>query len=154
MVKYISKGDIFALDNVKNYAHGCNCVGAMGKGIALQFKNKFPEMYLTYKDLCTKNEYHPGDVFDYKYADGHIYNLATQQTWRTKAKIEYIKSSLIMMLELATIDNVKVIAMPAIGAGLGGLIWEDVKNLIDNISKQYPHIDLYVVESYCCDIIK
>ena len=152
MVKYISKGDIFALDNIQGYAHGCNCAGAMGKGIAVQFKNKFPKMYLEYKKLCSENKFNPGDVFDYKYHDIHIYNLGTQLTWRTKAKIEYIKSSLITMLELASADNVKSIALPAIGAGLGGLKWEDVKDIINIVSEHYPKIDLYVGESYSNDI--
>ena len=52
------------------------------------------------------------------------------------------------MCELATNDNVKSIALPAIGAGLGGLKWEDVKTIIDEISARYPKIDLYIVESY------
>ena len=43
MVIYIKEGDIFALDGVNSYAHGCNCAGAMGKGIALQFRNRFPD---------------------------------------------------------------------------------------------------------------
>lgn len=151
MINYISKGDIFALNNIQAYAHGCNCAGAMGKGIALQFKIKYPEMYIAYKKLCSENKFQPGDVFDYKYGDKHIYNLATQLTWRTKAKIDYIKLSLTTMLELANQNNVKSIALPAIGAGLGGLKWEDVKNVIENISKNYTQIDLYIVETYSCD---
>ena len=45
MIKFIPQGDIFLLENVSSYAHGCNCAGAMGKGIAIQFRNKFPAMY-------------------------------------------------------------------------------------------------------------
>ncbi len=148
MIKYIPEGNIFALE-VQGYAHGCNCAGAMGKGIALQFKNKFPQMYIDYKKLCAEKEFHPGDVFDYKYEENrHIYNLGTQLTWRTKATLENIDRSLTAMCELATNDNVKSIALPAIGAGLGGLKWEDVKTIIDEISARYPKIDLYIVESY------
>lgn len=51
MITYIEKGDIFTLTDVTSFAHGCNCAGAMGKGIALQFRNKYPEMYLEYKEL-------------------------------------------------------------------------------------------------------
>lgn len=46
MIRYIEKGDIFRIDGVSSYAHGCNCAGAMGKGIAVQFKSKYPDMYL------------------------------------------------------------------------------------------------------------
>ena len=130
MIRYIEKGDIFRIDGVSSYAHGCNCAGAMGKGIAVQFKSKYPDMYLEYKQLCKENKFCPGDVFDYDYGNGHIYNLGTQATWRTRAKIEYIEKALIQMLELASGDNVTAIALPAIGAGLGGLKWDDVKRIL------------------------
>lgn len=148
MIKYIEKGDIFRIEGVKNYAHGCNCAGAMGKGIALQFKAKYPKMYLEYKELCNEGKFRPGDVFDYNYDGGHIYNLGTQSTWRTKAKLEYIQSSVYKMLELALNDGVSAIALPAIGAGLGGLKWDEVKSVMEKAASKFPHVDLYVVETY------
>lgn len=148
MLNIIAFGDIFDIESVANYAHGCNCAGAMGKGIALQFRDKFPDMYKQYKLLCKNNKFRPGDVFDYDYGKGHIYNLATQISWRSKAKIEYIQNSVSRMFELAMADGVDRIAMPAIGAGLGGLVWNDVKDVIKDISDKYPMIDLYVVEQY------
>lgn len=148
MIRYIEKGDIFRIDGVRNYAHGCNCAGAMGKGIAVQFKDKYPDMYLKYKQLCKDEKFCPGDVFDYDYGNGHIYNLGTQVTWRTRAKIEYVEKAIVKMLEFANRDNVTAIALPAIGAGLGGLKWEDVKIVLDKVSSNYPAVDLYVVETY------
>lgn len=146
MVKYIKEGNIFNIEGVMNYAHGCNCAGAMGKGIAVQFKTKYPEMYKTYKQMCKIGTYQPGDVYDY--GKGHVYNLGTQKNWRTKAEIEFIRMSLENMMLQAENKKVKAIALPAIGAGLGGLDWNDVKKEIEYISKKYPNIDLYVVESY------
>lgn len=148
MVEILESGDIFAIEGVYNYAHGCNCAGAMGKGIALQFKNKFPKMYQEYKELCKSNLFNPGDVFDYNYGEGHIYNLGTQLTWRTVAKIEYICQSVKRMCELATAENVSKIALPAIGAGLGGLNWPIVKNELIKIMQNYPHINFYIVEHF------
>lgn len=148
MVHFIKEGDIFSLKGVSSYAHGCNCAGAMGKGIALQFRNRYPVMYKEYKLLCQSGQFNPGDVFDYNYGEGYVYNLATQQSWRTQAKIEYIKSALNEMCKLAISQNVKSIAMPAIGAGLGGLHWEEVKSVINDISLLYPAVDLYVVEAF------
>ena len=52
MIRYIEKGDIFRIDGVSSYAHGCNCAGAMGKGIAVQFNCKYPDLYHEYKQLC------------------------------------------------------------------------------------------------------
>ena len=148
MVKYIEEGDIFAIPGVSSYAHGCNCAGAMGKGIAVQFRDMFPQMYARYKALCQAGDYRPGDVFDYDYGAGHIYNLGTQLTWRTRATTEYIRASLVRMCELARTDGVTRIAMPAIGAGLGGLHWSDVKQVIDEVGNLFPDVDLYVVERY------
>ncbi len=148
MIRYIEKGDIFRIEGVTSYAHGCNCAGAMGKGIALQFRNKFPDMYIKYKQLCKEGEFCPGDVFDYDYGGGHIYNLGTQVTWRTRAEIEYIENSLNRMFYLAVCNDVKAIAMPEIGAGLGGLKWDDVKRCIEHVASSYPMVDLYVVEAY------
>lgn len=148
MVIYIKEGDIFKVDGVTSYAHGCNCAGAMGKGIAVQFKTKFPEMYKTYKQMCKTGTYQPGDVYDFDYGKGHVYNLGTQVSWKTPAKLEYIQKALTNMLLCAERYNVKAIAMPAIGTGLGGLKWDDVKKEIENASQKHPNIDLYVVESY------
>ena len=59
MIRYIEKGDIFRIDGVSSYAHGCNCAGAMGKGIAVQFKSKYPDMYLEYKSCAKKISFAP-----------------------------------------------------------------------------------------------
>lgn len=148
MITYIERGDIFNIKGVSSYAHGCNCAGAMGKGIALQFRNRFPKMYAEYNLMCKNGQYKPGDVFDYNYGEGHVYNLGTQETWRTKARLEYIEQSVRNMLELATKENVTKIALPAIGAGLGGLKWDDVKEVFNQASSDFPGIELFVVEAF------
>ena len=148
MVTYIEQGNIFNLQNISNFAHGCNCAGAMGKGIALQFKDQFPKMYIEYKKLCKEGLFSLGDVFTYNYDNGTIFNLGTQTTWKTKADINAVESSLIKMLSYAQQNNISKIALPKIGAGLGGLNWDDVKFVIDKVTKDYPKIDLFVVENY------
>ncbi len=148
MIQFVPQGDIFAIENVYSYAHGCNCAGAMGKGIAVQFRDKFPTMYAEYKAMCKNGHYRPGDVFDYNYGRGHVYNLATQISWRTKAEIGFIRTAVERMFELAIADGVTAIAMPAIGAGLGGLKWDDVKAVLTEIATVYPDVNLYVVEKF------
>ena len=147
-VVFIPEGDIFKLAYVTSYAHGCNCAGAMGKGIALQFKERFPQMYEEYKLLCKKNQFVLGDVLIYPKAKGFVYNLATQQDWRTMADLKAIKQALVKMLEHASVADVRMIALPRIGAGLGGLDWECVRLAIQQVSSQYPNVRLFVVESY------
>ena len=148
MITYIEYGDIFKLENVKNYAHGCNCAGAMGKGIALQFKKKFPSMYLEYKKICLEKKFNLGDVFVFKYEKGFVFNLGTQINWKTKAELNAIDISLKKMLEIASQKNINKIAMPKIGAGLGGLNWFEVKSIIEKNSELYPEIELVIVENF------
>lgn len=148
MVTYIEQGNIFNLQDISNYAHGCNCAGAMGKGIALQFKERFPKMYIEYKKLCKDEVFSLGDVFTYDYGNGVVFNLGTQATWKTKADINAIENALVKMLSYAFQNNILKIALPKIGAGLGGLNWDEVKFVIDKVSKDYPNTDLFVVENY------
>lgn len=148
MITYIKEGDIFDLKEVFNFAHGCNCAGAMGKGIALQFKKKYPKMYKEYKKLCTEKLFSLGDIFIYKYKEGVIFNLGTQATWRTKADMNAIEVSLYKMLSHASSNNINKIALPKIGAGLGGLNWEDVKTVIEKVSKNFPQTELLIIENY------
>lgn len=151
MIKIIPEGDIFKVIGVSNYAHGCNCMGAMGKGIALQFKHKYPQMYRNYKQMCTDGKFVPGDVYDYDSGEGHVFNLATEKSWHTGAKIEYIEKSLRKMFQLAIDDKVDNIAMPTIGAGLGGLKWEEVLKTIIEVAADYPEVTLHIVEKYKAD---
>jgi len=148
MVKYIEFGNIFKLEGITSYAHGCNCAGAMGKGIAVQFKNMYPDMYKQYKILCKQDDFVLGDVFEYHYGNGYIFNLGTQKTWRTRAELHAVEQSLNNMLNMASELEVTKIALPKIAAGLGGLNWEDVKKTINKIAKDFPNIELVVVENF------
>ena len=148
MITYIKYGDIFKLADIHCYAHGCNCAGAMGKGIAVQFKNKYPDMYLQYKKRCKQGEFKLGDIFEYQSNNDHIFNLETQKDWRTKATLEALKTAFLKMLESATKQNIRAIAMPKVGAGLGGLPWESVKSVLEELAILFPDTELVVVENY------
>jgi len=152
MIKYISRGDIFRILGVTSYAHGCNCAGAMGKGIALQFKRKFHKMFNQYHALCVSGNFKPGDIFPYEYSSGSfIYNLATQKHYAIRgqlAKLEHIRKSVDKMLMHASAHRVTDIAMPKIGAGLGGLDWSDVQDVLEDVASDYPEVTLHVVEEY------
>lgn len=151
MITYIEQGDIFKIEDVTSYAHGCNCLGSMGRGIAVQFRQRFPEMYIYYNRMCKAGRFMPGDVYDYNYGNGHVYNMATQFHYCKPgqlAKLEYIEDSLRRTMELASDAHVGSIAMPKIGAGLGGLKWKDVKAVIEVVASDYPEVNLYVILNY------
>lgn len=152
MIKFIPYGNIFKIDNVTSYAHGCNCVGAMGKGIAVQFKQNFPGMYAQYKRLCTTGQFKPGDVFAFEYEPGKfVFNLATQEHYVRRlgrlASIKWIKESVSKMISIAEQRGVTDIALPKIGAGLGGLQWDDVKRALEEVGSD-TKVVLHVVEDF------
>jgi len=145
-VKYIS-GDLFhhSLDAI---AHGCNCEGAMGKGIALEFRSRYPEMYQEYRRRCKAREFKLGSVFAWRSPEGTIiFNLGTQVSWRTKARLDAIRASVRRMVGASEQINLKTIGLPRIGAGLGGLDWDKVKEVLDGIGSK-TDIDLIVFEEY------
>jgi len=148
IIRYIEFGDIFKIEGVNSYAHGCNCSGVMGKGIAVNFKEKFPKMYTEYRRLCIEKKFNLGEVYVYNYGKGFVFNLATQISWRTKAELKAIEQCLETMLSFASSNNIQKIALPKIGAGLGGLDWEYVKMVIEKTSQKYSETELFIVENY------
>jgi O-acetyl-ADP-ribose deacetylase (regulator of RNase III) len=77
------KGDLFRQEGLRALAHGCNCAGAMGKGIAVEFRSRFPKMYAEYKQRCADGAFTPGEVFTWTEQGLTVFNLGTQKTWRT-----------------------------------------------------------------------
>lgn len=95
------KGDLFCHENLRVLAHGCNCAGAMGKGIAVEFRSRFPLMYEEYKKRCVEGRFRLGDVFYWEEAGWVVFNLGTQKAWRVKADLSSIDASVRAMAGLA-----------------------------------------------------
>jgi O-acetyl-ADP-ribose deacetylase (regulator of RNase III) len=140
-------GDLFATPELRTFAQGCNCAGAMGKGIAVFFKQRWPKMYEEYRRRCKNGTFRLGDVFTWVETGYTIFNLGTQESWKTKAELWAIESSINGMLRLAEEQSIRTIALPKIGAGLGGLPWEQVKERILNTAGSSA-IELCVCEKY------
>jgi O-acetyl-ADP-ribose deacetylase (regulator of RNase III) len=123
-------------ENVEALVNAVNCVGVMGKGIALEFKNSFPENFRLYKKACKAGEVHPGKMF-VVFAIGllnpkYIINFPTKFHWENKSRIKDIESGLdALALEIQKL-GINSIAIPALGCGNGGLDWSDVKPLIES----------------------
>lgn len=137
LVKEIS-GNIFNHEGI--ICHGCNSLGIMGKGLALQMKNKFPNMYNKYKNLCTNKELNPGDVYVFKvngnYRIKYVFNLITQDNL-SSASLDYIEKSMENAIKLAKMYNYNEFAIPLIGCGLGNLKWNDVKKIVVMLAKKH-----------------
>lgn len=113
-----------------------NTVGVMGKGIALQFKNQFPDNYKKYLKACKEGTIKIGTLLVTEEASllaGNklIINFPTKTDWRKPSEYSYIESGLIELVRIISENHIKSIALPPLGAGNGGLIWHNVKTLIE-----------------------
>lgn len=127
-------GNVFTYPGLQGWAHGCNCQGAMGAGIAVEFRRRFPDMYDSYARMCRAGAYKPGDCYSYSTDEVTVFNLATQESW--KAQLDWIETAVQNMLRQAKVLGVTSIGFPAIGAGLGGLQWADVKAVLQKLGDQ------------------
>jgi O-acetyl-ADP-ribose deacetylase (regulator of RNase III) len=140
-------GNLFQ-SNAEALINAVNCVGVMGKGIALQFKQKFSAEYFNaYKIACQNGELAIGkvQVFELKNVQTNprfIINFPTKNHWREPSKIEYIESGLQSLVEAVECYKIKSIAMPAIGCGLGGLDYVEVKLLIEKAFDSLPNVEV------------
>ena len=120
-----------------------NCVGVMGKGIALAFRRKFPDDYFQdYKRACENGELKIGKVHVYRLNreinPRYIINFPTKNHWRGKSRIEDIESGLQSLTAEIKNNQIKSVAIPALGCGLGGLDWEDIRHLIKETFESLP----------------
>ena len=117
-----------------------NCVGAMGKGLALEFKKRYPEMFEEYKKLCNEGKIEIGIPWKWN----HILNFPTKIHWRNPSHIRYIESGLNWIKNSYKDLGMKSIALPKLGCGNGGLEWEQVKVLIEETFKDVNDLKVVV----------
>lgn len=145
----LQSGDILNAD-VEALVNTVNCVGIMGRGIALQFKHMFPENFEAYANACARNDVQPGKMF--VFATGHltnpryIINFPTKRHWRGKSRIEDIEAGLKGLVNEVKQRDIKSVAIPPLGSGLGGLNWSDIRPLILEAAKELPGVDVHVYE--------
>src|SRR5271165_1684924 len=123
-------GDILAADT-EALVNTVNCVGIMGRGIALQFKNAFPGNFKVYEAACAREEIQPGKMFVFETEaltnPKYIINFPTKRHWRGKSRIEDIEAGLTALVAEIRARRIRSIAIPPLGSGLGGLNWADVR---------------------------
>lgn len=137
-----------------------NTVGVMGKGIALQFKNQYPDNYKLYVKACKEEEIKIGKLFvteDSSLLGGRkiIINFPTKTDWRKPSEYSYIESGLKELARLITENKIQSIAIPPLGAGNGGLDWHLVKNMIQQyLSGLKCDIQIYEPNAIICEAMK
>ena len=148
MIRYRT-GDILAED-AEALVNTVNCVGVMGRGIALQFKKAFPENFLEYTSACERREVQPGRLFVFETGQltnpRYIINFPTKRHWRGKSRIEDIESGLLALAELIRQRGIRSIAVPPLGSGLGGLDWLEVRPRIEEALRGVNDLDVVVFE--------
>lgn len=127
------------------WVNAVNCVGVMGKGVALEFKQRFPAMFEDYQARCGAGQVVLGSPYLYHAAPGRaIINFPTKGHWRSPARLIDIERGLDFVVAHADQWRLTSVAMPALGCGNGGLPWADVSSLIWRKLHALPiDVDLY-----------
>jgi O-acetyl-ADP-ribose deacetylase (regulator of RNase III) len=122
-----------------------NCVGVMGAGLALQFRINYPENYGFYRRECELSNLLPGHCLLFKEKGKWIINFPTKNDWREASKSEYIYFGCKDLENLLVYHDIKSVAIPALGCGLGKLNWKNVKETIETALKNVSEfVDIYL----------
>lgn len=144
MVEY-KRGNLLEAD-AEALVNTVNCVGVMGKGIALQFKEQFPENFKRYADACKRKELEPGKLLvtteHTVSGDKTIINFPTKTEWYRKSSYKYIEAGLVALAELIQRTGIRSMALPPLGCGHGGLDWKKVRPMIE---QHLGHLGVRVV---------
>ena len=148
MIEY-KRGNLFTED-AEAMVNTVNCVGVMGRGIALQFKKAFPENFKAYAMACKREAVKPGHLFVYetgKLANPrYIINFPTKRHWREKSRMEDIEAGLGDLVRILQEKRIRSIVLPPLGAGLGGLDWSEVRRRIEQRLGRLAGIRVIVFE--------
>jgi O-acetyl-ADP-ribose deacetylase (regulator of RNase III) len=137
---------------VETLVNAVNTVGVMGKGIALMFREAFPENFVAYEAACKRGEVVVGRMFVTKNhaptATGprFIINFPTKKHWVDRSRLEWIEEGLQDLLRVVRAEGIRSVAMPALGCGLGGLSWSAVRAAIEHELGTLPGIDFVVYQ--------
>lgn len=145
-----SAGDLLKQQDVDAIVNTVNCVGVMGKGIALQFKKKWPANFKAYAAACKAGEIRLGKMFIFDLGalatPRYIINFPTKDHWRTPSNLKDVKTGLQDLVEQIKHLDIRSIAMPPLGCGNGGLNWTDVRPVIEQNFASLTHVTLRLFE--------
>jgi O-acetyl-ADP-ribose deacetylase (regulator of RNase III) len=128
------RGDIFEVRQAEALVNPTNCVGVMGRGVALAMKNRFPWCFGPYRQACAAGTHRPGTILwvpnpGEGWPRG-IVHLPTKRHWRQPSVIGDVRSGVEALVTWADHEAIRSVAVPALGCGLGGLEWDQVRSLM------------------------
>ncbi|MHB1328180.1 MAG: type II toxin-antitoxin system antitoxin DNA ADP-ribosyl glycohydrolase DarG [Gemmatimonadales bacterium] len=148
MIEFTS-GDILK-HSAEALVNTVNCVGVMGRGVALQFKNAYPDNFKAYAAACKRDEVQPGRMFVFETGQltppRFIVNFPTKRHWRGKSRIQDIEAGLNDLVRVIRAYGIRSIALPPLGSGLGGLDWSEVRPRIEAALSPLMDVQIVVYE--------
>jgi O-acetyl-ADP-ribose deacetylase (regulator of RNase III) len=148
MIKFTT-GNLLAA-SAEALVNSVNTVGVMGKGIALMFKETFPENFKLYEAACKRGEVKIGHMFvtERNLLGGPkwIINFPTKEHWRNPSKMEWIEQGLVDLTKVIKSKNIRSIAIPPLGSGNGGLDWQQVRSKLETAFRHTSDIEVLVYE--------
>lgn len=148
MIRFTT-GDILQAE-AEALVNTVNCVGVMGRGIALQFKHAFPANFKIYAAACDRGEVQPGRMFVTETGllagPRYIINFPTKRHWRGKSRMEDIDAGLVALMQELRQRDIRSVAIPPLGSGLGGLDWAEVRPRIEAALSALPNVDVLIFE--------
>lgn len=142
MISYVA-GNLFD-SRAQVLTNTVNCVGVMGKGIALEFKKRYPALFRDYAARCARGEMRIGEPWLWENDEVQILNFPTKRHWRTPSRLEDIEAGLSWLAAHYGALGIYTIAMPALGCGNGGLPWTAVRSLMEKHLAVLPDLEVFV----------
>lgn len=141
MIHYVS-GNIFD-SPTQTLVNPVNTVGVMGKGLALEFRRRYPNMFDEYKKQCRDGWLYVGDLMLWRAKDHFVLNFPTKKHWKEPSSLIYIEAGLLSFANKYESYGISSIAFPKLGCGNGGLDWKAVKPVMERYLQELP-IDAYI----------
>jgi len=145
----LTQGDILKA-RAEALVNTVNCVGVMGRGVALQFRKAFPDNFKVYKHVCDRKQLHPGRVLVYDLGrlepPRYVINFPTKRHWKGRSKLEDIQAGLVALTREVRKRGIRSVAIPPLGCGLGGLDWDVVRPMIEEAFADLPEVHVEVYE--------
>lgn len=138
MLTYVADTSLFD-SPARALVNTVNTVGVMGKGVALEFKRRYPAMYREYRKICRDGQFDIGKLYVYRTRDRTIINFPTKRHWKQRSKVSYIEQGLETFVARYGSYSIASVAFPQLGCGNGELDWaSEVRPIMEHYLNDLP----------------